>query len=136
MRSRFQLIQIFLLLAVSVCHAFDPFIPPDINYGDLPGTWTAKFGNVRNTIAFNTNGTFSGTTYQGDKIINLYEGKWDFKTPYMGPSELIWQYSKSSTVAVGTIDRDVIEILNKKLLVIWTKNKLRHAYYRVPPATK
>ncbi len=133
MRSRFLLIRVILLFVASVCHATDPFIVPDVHYEDLPGTWTASLGNIRNTITFDANNTFSGVTSVDGKVTDRYEGQWEIKTPYIGPFELIWRYSKSNSVPTGTVDHDAIEILNKKLLVIWTKNKRRHAYQRLTP---
>jgi hypothetical protein len=81
MRVRFPLIQVMMLFAAFLCQAADPFIVPDVHYEDLPGTWTASFGNIRNTITFDANNTFSGITSVDGKVTDRYEGQWEIKIP-------------------------------------------------------
>lgn len=122
------------LLLAPVATGTDPFVRPDVDTGLLPGTWRCTLGNVSNTVTFKADQTFSGELRLGGKVIDQYEGKWRAVMPYASAPELIWKYSKSSRLALPRTDRDYLEILNPKLLVIWSAPKERHAYHRVVPA--
>ncbi len=125
---------VWLLLAAPTAWCTDPFVRPDIDTGLLPGTWSCSLGGVTNLVTFKGDQTFFGELRQNGKVIDRYEGTWQAKMPYLSAPELVWEYSKSSRLSPGRIDRDTLEILNSKLLVIWSQAKERHAYHRVASA--
>lgn len=133
MRTVSLLSFLWLLLLAPVATGTDPFVPPDIDTSLLPGTWRCTLGNVSNTVTFKADKTFSGELRQGGKVIDQYEGTWQAVIPYASAPELIWKYSKSNRLAPPHTDRDGLEILNSKLLVIWSASRQRHAYHRVVP---
>lgn len=135
MKLRSILFQLVALLSAAACLAFDPFKAPDTN-DSLVGQWTCKYSNVRHTITFDASRTFTETCWVDDKIVDQYEGKWQLKSDEFGHLELVWQFLKSTRIKPGRIDRDAVEILNDKLLVLWTTGRQRHAYQRITAAAK
>lgn len=124
---------LLLVLVVPLAWALDPFKPADIFPDQLPGTWSCTIGAASSVVTFHKDQTFSGELRQNGQVIDRYEGTWEIKpeSNYGLDVYLVWTYSKSRRAAAGQKDRDTIEILNSKLLVIWNRARQRHAYRRV-----
>lgn len=130
------LLSLATLLVAFPINGTDPFHVPDFHPEAIVGTWSCRLWNTRHTITFAKDYTFKGICLIGDKITDRYEGEFRLVEQYVGMDELVWKYLKSDTIPVGTIDRDKVEILNDKHLVIWTKKGHHIAYQKVSPATK
>ena len=113
--------------------ALDPFEPHEVKIDKLPGSWNTRRGNRHLTVTFEATGQYQGAILNNGKVEETFEGNWTIKTPYIGNIELVWKFTKSTSIPAGTVDRDEIVMLNEDVLVLWTKNRERRAYQRVKP---
>jgi len=119
--------------AHSKAFATDPFVRQDIDTNKLPGTWQSRIGGAVATITFLDSGKFTGRIQKGATIQDEFEGEWSIKNQYIGPTLLLWEFTKSRTIPVGTVDRDELETLNGEFLILWTRRRERRAYRRSSP---
>ncbi len=120
--------------AHSKAFATDPFVRQDIDTSKLPGTWQSRIGGAVATITFLDSGKFTGRIQKGATVQDEFEGEWSIKNQYIGPTLLLWEFTKSRTIPVGTVDRDELETLNNEFLILWTRRRERRAYRRLVPA--
>lgn len=120
--------------AHSKAFATDPFVRQDIDTNKLPGTWQSRIGGTVATITFLDSGKFSGRIQKGATIQDDFEGEWSIKNQYIGPTLLLWEFTKSRTIPVGAMDRDELETLNDSFLIMWTRRRERRVYRRVVSA--
>jgi hypothetical protein len=115
-----------------VALGFDPYYP--VKVYDVTGTWSHQEGSNLHVISFKTGGQFSGTLYQGDKVVDQYEGQWSLKMPYGTTSQwLHYTYTKSTRIPAGTKDTDLLIISNGRTLTLETTGKFptRRVWWRV-----
>lgn len=134
MNRRIALGLLGIRCARSKAFATDPFVRQDIDTNKLPGTWQSRIGGAVATITFLDSGKFSGRIQKGSTIQDDFEGEWSIKNQYIGPTLLLWEFTKSRTIPVGTVDRDELETLNNEFLILWTRRRERRAYRRIVPA--
>jgi len=138
MRSKFRWICRLLgcasLVAMTV-HAFDPYYP--VKYYDVTGTWSRQEGAARHVISFKTDGTFSGTYYEGARTVDQYEGQYSVVMPYGTTSQWVhYTYTKSGRIPAGTKDRDLVITSSGRTLTLQTSEKFSHRriWWRVADA--
>lgn len=134
MKRRLAMSLLGTCCAQSMAYATDPFVRPDINSSKLPGIWRCRIGGTYATITFLESGRFSGSLQEGPSIRDAFEGEWNIKNQYIGPTLLLWEFTKSRLIPTGTVDRDEIETLNDEFLILWTRRRERRVYHRVVSA--
>ncbi len=135
MNRRIALGLLGICCAHSKAFATDPLVRQDIDRNKLPGTWQSRIGGAVATITFHDSGKFSGRIQKGPTIQDEFEGEWSIKNQYIGPTLLLWEFTKSRTIPVGTLDRDELETLNDEFLILWTRQRERRVYRRASPVS-
>lgn len=133
MKRRIALSLLGTCCAYFKAFATDPFVRQDIDTNKLPGIWQSRIGGIAATITFLDSGKFSGRIQKGQSIQDVFEGEWSIKNQYIGPTLLLWEFTKSRTIATGTVDRDELETLNDEFLILWTRRRERRVYRRLVP---
>jgi hypothetical protein len=108
--------------------SLDPFFRPNFGVRNVIGRWSLQLQSTKHVVTLVKDKSFSGTCLQEGKFVGSYSGTWTLDERDV----LTWEYSPSSEISPGIIDKDRVMGATADTLTLRNASGVLRTWHREP----